>query len=721
MNYFSRAPLIRLIIPFTAGILCFVYSQYPVKNLSFFIAFLVSILFVYKITFSGKYRFRWVWGFLTSIFLFLAGYELTAIKTQKFNPKHFSNYAVNNNPIIGRIVEPLIEKENSYKTTIEIIGVRENGIWKETMGKVMVYFQKDTLCSILELNDKLIVDAIFKDIDPPSNPDEFNYKKYLSNHFIYQQTYIKSGEWKTTAKDQQISLFKIANKTRNTLLNIFTKYGIKDKEFAVASALIMGYKDKLDPEIIRAYSGAGAMHLLAVSGLHVGIVFFVFNFMLLFLNKLPFGQIIKAVILLLALWAYAVLTGLSPSVLRAATMFSFIIIGKAFNRNTNIYNTLGASAFILLLFNPYLIMEVGFQLSYLAVIGIVYLQPKIYNLYNPSNWLIDKVWGLTAVSLAAQLATFPLGLLYFHQFPNYFIISNIVVIPAATMVIYSGMVLMAVSGVEVLAELVSKFFYILIKLLNESVILIEKLPYSISDGVYVTITQTWLVYAMIISGIAFFVIKKNKYLLMILTVFIVFLIARLPEKWNNNKQQKFIVYNIKGHSAINFINGGMNTIISDLSLINNKSKIQFHMRNNWIKLGVNKENFLDSDKIKNEIFSIKHESGLFTKGNFFKFNRISVGWINNKTQLAVNPVHKIKLDYIILSDNTRFKISEVMKNFEVKKIIIDSSNSVYKAKQYAEQCSALRIDYHSVYESGAFIADIQTHFKTNAFAGFWHF
>lgn len=707
MNYFSRAPLIRLIIPFLAGIISFIYSQYPVKNLSFFITFLFFVLVIYLFVFSSKYRFRWIWGILSSLLLFASGYELTTIKTQIFSKKHFSKFELINSPVIARVIEPLIEKENSFKTTLEIIRVKEEGGWKETEGKAVVYFQKDTSCYKIELNDQLIVDAAFKDIEPPSNPGEFNYKNYLSNHFIYHQSFVKSGGWSITSKEQETSLTKIANSTRNSLLDIFTKYGIVKNEFAVVSALMLGYKDRLDPEMIRAYSGAGAMHVLAVSGLHVGIVFFIFNFMLFFLNKISYGHLIKPIILLLALGAYAILTGLSPSVLRAATMFSFIIVGKAFTRNTNIYNTLAASAFILLLYNPYLIMEVGFQLSYLAVIGIVYLQPKIYNLYIPSNWFLNQIWALTAVSLAAQLATFPLGLLYFHQFPNYFIISNIVVIPAATLVIYSGMLLMAVSGIEVIAEIVAKFLYLLVKLLNESVVLIEKLPYSITEGVHITILQTWLIYALIFSVIAFFVLKKNKYFLLTLFVFILFLIVGLPDKLSINNQKKIIVYNINGHSAINFINGSMNTIITDMSDEKDKSKIQFHIRNNWIKLGVKNEDFVNSETVKNGSATFNPNSGVFARNSFFKFYQANIGWINNQTELSEIPDLKIKVDYLIISDNSKFKISDILKNFQAKKIIIDSSNPAYKAKQLAEQCTQLGIDYHAVFKNGAFIADME--------------
>ena len=193
-------------------------------------------------------------------------------------------------------------------------------------------------------------------------------------------------------------------------------------------------------------------------------------------------------------------------------MFSFIVIAKATKRNTNIYNTLAVSAFFLLIINPFLIMEVGFQLSYLAVIGIIYLQPKIYNWLNPHNWLLDKMWELTAVSIAAQVATFPLGLLYFHQFPNYFFISNLIVIPLATFIVYGGIILFLVSWGTILATWVAKVLYWLIWAMNYCVQLIESIPHSLTEGLTINITETWMIYLIIITFLVYFSYKEAKYL-----------------------------------------------------------------------------------------------------------------------------------------------------------------------------------------------------------------
>ena len=200
-------------------------------------------------------------------------------------------------------------------------------------------------------------------------------------------------KWISTNKNEGSFILKTSISLRDYFLNIFKQYNITGNEFAVGSALILGFEDKLNPEIISAYSSSGALHVLSVSGLHIAIIYVVLLKLLFFLDKFKNGKIIKAIILVLMLWFYACLTGLSPSVMRAATMFSFIVIAKLFNRYTNVYNTLAASALLLLIINPYLIMEVGFQLSFLAVFGIVMLQ--IYEIIPVAQGNIRSTLALT--------------------------------------------------------------------------------------------------------------------------------------------------------------------------------------------------------------------------------------------------------------------------------------------------------------------------------------
>ncbi|MEM9053079.1 MAG: ComEC/Rec2 family competence protein, partial [Bacteroidota bacterium] len=307
------------------------------------------------------------------------------------------------------------------------------------------------------------------------------------------------------------------------------------REFGVISALVLGDKAQLDVDLRRQFVNAGVVHILAVSGLHVGIIYFLFGWLFDLLLKKK-GRLLKFILLLLILWAYAALTGFSPSVLRAATMFSFISLGKYHWKYGNVYNMIAGSAVVLLVVDPLLITQVGFQLSYLAVIGIVYFHPKFYSLLTFETWLPDKIWSLTCVSLSAQLATFPLSVFYFHQFPVLFPLSNLLVIPLATAILYLGISWLILSWVPFLSSILEFLTIKATYILNLTVETFNELPIVTLRGLYLTEIETILLYSLIVT-IAGFVAKPIKLRLRFSMVFAGFMLISLTSRSLRNTFQ----------------------------------------------------------------------------------------------------------------------------------------------------------------------------------------
>lgn len=704
MIFWNQAPLVRLLISILTGIIAAVYSE--IYSPLFIVVAAILFIVIGSLTifnqFTFKYKFRWIYGFILNIVLFFFGFQLTILNTSKFQDSHFSKHIDKEEFVYVKVMEPSLEKERSLKIIAEVIAVKQSEKWLNTTGKSLFYFQKDSLSKQISYGDCLLLKTKFDEIKSPQNPSEFNYKRYISFHQIYQQAYVKSENWKSLNKNEGNIILKYSLLLRDKLLSILTENKVEGKEFAVSSALLVGYEDKLDADIISAYASTGALHVLSVSGLHVAIVYIVFNLLLFPLDKIKYGNSIKAALLILFLWFYAALTGLSPSVLRASTMFSFIIISKAFNRYTNIYNTLAASALFLLLINPYLIMDVGFQLSYLAVIGIVYLQPIIYEWWEPKNGLLEKIWAITSVSIAAQVATFPLGLHYFHQFPNYFLFSNLIVIPLSTIIIYLGIAVFVVSKISLLAGFLAQLLSWLTSILNQSVEVIEHLPYANFQGISVSITETWLLYFLIIMLLAFFAMKQIQYLRYTMVLVIAFFGIQLLESYQEINQKKFIVYNIPKISAYDFIQGKQVLLLADSSLIYNDSRLLFHLKHNWYDLGIKQQTMLNNKTVKKW-----GNNALFVKDNFVQFYHKRIAIINALS--TKNTKEKINVDYLILSRNPQLKIADLAKHYVFKKIIIDSSNSNRKTNNWKKECDVMKINYYSVAESGAFIDDLNTH------------
>ena len=699
MYIWNKAPFIRLILPFLFGILIAIYFPFQIKFSLFIIiimAFILAIVMLFPI-FTSSYRKSWWFGLLVNGSLFLFSFQLTILKTEKFSDNHFSKYTNGTQLAYCRLTEQYLEKEKSLKVIVQVQAIKQGKNWKNTSGKAMLFFKKDSLSLKLKYGDQLFINANLNDIPPPQNPGEFNYKRFLQFHNVYNQAYIKNADWVYCGENKGNYLLKKSYKLRNNLFEILTENNLYGLEFAVGSALLLGYVDKLDADIISAYASTGALHILSVSGLHVAIIYIVFNWLLSFLLRFKYGNIIRAIILILLLWSYATLTGLSPSVLRAATMFSFIIIAKAYFRNTNIYNTLAASAFLLLLFNPYFIMDVGFQLSYIAVIGIIYIQPKIYDWFELDNWLLDQIWKITSVSIAAQIATFPLGFYYFNQFPNYFLFSNLIVIPISTAIIYLGIALFTFAKFSLITSYLAMGFGFGVWFLNQSVNVIEKWPYAVIQGISITAFETFLLYLFIAALLIYFSTRKFISLLMVFILFITILSSQLIEQFNQYQQKSFVIYNIPKTSAIDFISAKSNILLTDTAFAKNEKALLYRVKHNLWNLGINNTKII-SENIKTNYLSINNN---FIQ--FYDLRMTKINAINNFKIVAKDPIH---LDYLIISENPKLQISEIFKQYNARIIVFDSSNSIYNIRKWKTECKLLNQAYYSVVDSGALIVSL---------------
>ncbi len=705
MYAWSSKPLVRLLLPFIVGILLAIYLPFHWKYSIYFVLLLLTltgtILIVPKFNFT--YKNSWGYGLLITTTFIVTGFQFTILKTQRFSPSHFSKFISDEDLFVyARLNDPVLEKPKSVKVMMEILAIKKGSQWENTSGKAMVTMEKDTLSKQLKYGDEVMMKANFKELPPPQNPGEFNYKRFLAFHNVTQQAYIKRGDWISTQKNGGNFFYVYANKLQRSFLEILKENHLSGDEFAVGAALLLGYVDKLDAGIIQAYASTGALHVLSVSGLHLTIIYIVVFAFLFFLDKIKYGHLVKALLLLLFIWFYAMLTGLSPAVLRSAAMLSFIIIAKATKRNSDIYNTLAASVFLLFLWNPYLIMDVGFQLSYIAVIGIVFLQPKIHSWFNfeNHNWIVRKWWELTAVSLAAQLATFPLGLHYFHQFPVYFMLSNYVVIPISFCIMFMGIAVFIFCKVPFLVKSLALLFNFSIWLLNSSIQLIEKLPHSLIQGISITVFETWLIYGIIILFVLYFSKRKASYLFYSLFISLVLCSSLLKEQYKEYHQKLLIVYNVPKTSAIDFISAKTNVLLTDTAFAKDESKLLFHIKHNWWDLGINYSEII-SDSIKTNT--------LFVKNNVIQFYNRQLIIINKKNAIKYSQklnITPLTVDFIVVSGNPGIKIKDIVKLYRAKEIVFDSSNSLYHIKKWKTECADLKQSYYSVPDSGAFVLNL---------------
>jgi competence protein ComEC len=685
-KFLHQTPFVKFVTPLILGIVFKI--NFPGINYSYLlpIAILfISILLFQVLRLAKNYIFNRLWSFLIFLLITIIGAQLVQIKQNKiyiFDNKEYS--------FIATVIENPEEKENSIKTLLKIDAFKDSNGWKNPETKLLTYFQKDSNLMDLKMGDQIIVKAYINEIKHSGNPYTFNYKEYLKFKEIYYQTYIKVENFKLLKRNCGNRLISFTNNLRQKLLIIYKKNKIKDNEFAVLSALTLGYKRDLTPELKESFSTSGAMHILAVSGLHVGIIFIILSKLLFFLERRKYGRIVQSTLIILILIFYAMLTGLSNSVIRATIMFIFICFGRMFTRQVNIYNTLSASAFIMLLYNPYSIMDVGFQLSYLAVISIVFFQPKIYSLLNLRYKFPDYIWQLISVAIAAQIATFPLTIHYFNQFPVYFILSNILIIPFVSIIIYGALILFCFSFSTNISYLIAKGLKLITLILNKNVKFIQDLPFSKIDSLIIDKYEILILSATILCFSLFIISKRIKYVKYLLVLLILFMSYNISTSYLNAKKAMFIVHNIPKKTAISLINQKQSILYTNFDISKEYKNIEYNIAPLWSNLGIKKKDYKQT----------------FSEENFYQIysiNDIRIININNADLLNYESKQKVKSDYIILSNNVNLNVTSLKKYFQFNTIIFDSSNSFYKINKWKQECQKYNIKYYSILDKGAFI------------------
>lgn len=567
--------ILKLLVPLILGVIVHFYLGFFV-SIWILLGLLILTVLIASPLASKVHFFDKAFHFVAPFLFFLIGGFLSHIHKSNENEKYFANLGEGWNNYLVRVIETPEEKARSIKCVVEVNEV--DG--QPSCGKSILYLEKDTNVLWPKYGDLLYFNGRFNAIKSNGNPKEFDYARYLQIHDIYHQTYIKTEKWKKVGNEAN-PIFEYVYCLRGYFSEVIANSGMTDKNAMVANALLLGQKEFLDKDVLRSYSSAGAMHVLAVSGLHVGIVMLILNFLFSPFKKIKHGKKLFLLVVVGGIWFYAFITGLSPSVMRAAVMFTFIVIGKELQRDTTIYQSIMVSAFLLILIEPYIIFQVGFQLSYLAVLGIVYLQPKIENLIYIKNKILYKAWQISAVSIAAQIATFPLGLYYFHQFPNFFLVSNLLVIPLAFFILIVGITYLTLHFIPILSDVLFWIFDGLISILNWGVEWVEKLPYSIMWGISIEWYEVFLLYITILLGSVAFIHRKTKVFFASLIGVIILLGFNIYENQKLKNEDVLYIYNINDELAIDVFYGRQNIFYSTPFLKEDEQKLLFHVKHNW--------------------------------------------------------------------------------------------------------------------------------------------
>ncbi len=528
-----------------------------------------------------------------------------------------------------------------------------------------------------EAGEYIIVKSIPEKIPGPMNPGEFDYASYLGSKDIFYRCFIKEGEWSKLPGKKHKSFRNLTLRIKKYLWDRIEKQEPGNKNLGVLYALGLGSKELLIPETREAYAASGAMHVLAVSGLHVGLIWLVLSYIFSWARKLPAGKLLQFLLIAVLVWIYAMVTGMSASVVRSAGMFTLVSLGKIIQKESSVYNSLCVSAFFGLLVNPQWIFDAGFQLSYAAVLSIVFFQPRILILFNPSSWLLKKAWDITAVSIAAQFGTLPLSLYYFNRFPPWFIISNLVVIPLITFIMLVFILMILSLAIPLIFAICLKILLFLIGLMTASVKYIETLPSPGMDSIYLSGIQVGFFAITILAMVLFIRYKKFRFILISLASLLCLVSEGSYRKFNSLNNSEMILFSVPGSMVVGFVEGNRGLFLHNAfndSLV--KSSFDFKCKPYLQRNGIRNISFKGLNKLEPGFHDFKRLPG--NHNYFIRFHDRSVIILDDPNSFqGMKSKFPLVSDFLIINDRIPWSWNDEKSLFYVNQLIISTSPPRY--------------------------------------------
>lgn len=678
----NKYPFIKVLIPFVLGIWCYTFlTAFRISNLTM-IAVMVALFLmaVATSTVLKSFRFNWLFGGTMACYLFFGGYALTRTHEASMQKDWFRNYETDAKYYVARIYDYPAERENSFKVPLQLEWQFGDSLSSRAVsGQVMAYFQKTDSIFALQYGDLIAINAPIGKVQPPKNPGEFDYRSHLLRKGITGQAYLKESDWIDLQINRTNPLYEFSFRFRDKLLASLQRCGVKDKEFGVAAAILLGYDDSLADDVRKNYVAAGSMHILCVSGMHVGIIYLLASFLLGFLDRKKWQKTLKNSILLLLIWFYALIAGLSPSILRSAMMISFVIIGEMIRNKGFIINSIAASAFVLLCANPYFLFEIGFLLSYTAVIGIVVLQRPIYNLIYVKNKLLDKAWNITAVALAAQIATMPFTLYYFNQFTTYFWLSNLLMTPISFIVVMGGMLLLLVSWIPYVNVLFGYLVWGAIYVMNGLVSWIESLPFSIIKNLYISPLEFTLLLVGFVLLLLAVSMQNRRLLIGMLSTMLLFMVSVTIRIYSAENQNGSVFFSLRKHTAVDFFKGTNHVLLADSTLMADEATVDYSLRSFWSRRNLSaRPESVGLDEDYDGPFLRKRQ-------NLVSFNGKLLALWNDADATKDSLSYRLPVDYLLVRERQKPDLQSVVNGFKPQMLLIDGSVPNYLAERWAAQ------------------------------------
>jgi len=661
---------IKLTLCLVLGILLGSYFHLDITiPLVLTLTFLVLLAWFF---FGENHKKSTFFGALVVLTTVCVGVLSTALATSENYRNHYSHQLSDQGENWHlKILEVMKPTSFSYRYIAEVQSL-EN---EKVSGKVLLSFQRDSTASLRQVDDELLTFGWAEEIRPPLNLHQFDYRKYLEGLGISHQLRLNESNY-ILLENPSRTFYGVAASSRNQIIQRLREANFGDEELGIIQALLLGQRHDISEDTYNNYKNAGAVHILAVSGLHIGILLLLLQFLLRPLEYLPKGKTIKLVVIVLLLWGFAFLAGLSASIVRAVTMFTFVAYAMYLNRPGNTFNILALSMFfILLVYNPMLLFQVGFQMSYAAVFAIVWIYPLLQKLWYPKNWFVRKVWQLLSVSVAAQLGVLPISLFYFHQFPGLFFVSNLLIIPFLGLILGLGILVILLSLTNILPKILVKAYNFLIGLMNDTIGWVAEQEAFVFQNIPFDRVQLLLAYTMILYAILTFTKATYKRTVALLTTLIAFQLWMFYTSYRTAHTSTLILAHQTRNSILMQQQG------DQLYLFTNDTSKVHRMATDY--------------QVAERISSINYDS----LKNGYALNGKQLLIIDS---LGVYASPDEPLDYLLLTQSPKINLERLIDSLHPRILIADGSNYRSYIERWKTTCEKRKLPFHYTGEKGAY-------------------
>lgn len=689
LYYWYRAPVLRPVLALASGIVCQWYT--PLSLLLFGIVAVFTMVAWLAIWLAPDRLYRMA-GPLSLLaggsLFFLAGVFLCISNDVRNDPKWLGNYTVTGSGATWEylVVEEPTPKKRSYALTARVLARHQGNRRFPQQGKILIYLSHDRQTIRLGPGDTIRSNRPPLVIAPPQNPGERNWQQVQLMRGITHRIYLRSDEYQKFSCDTVFSYHRNLWALKKKIIGILKLYITEPVAAGLAQALLIGYRQELDPALSRSYGNTGVIHIIAISGMHLALIGGLLHWCLNPLQRWRSLRQLTQLLVLGSLWLFSLLAGGAPSLLRATLLFSTVATGQLLKKQSNALNNLMISALLLLCYDPFWLWDLGFQLSFAAVAGILLLGSYLSRRLSHARIWWHAPGQLIAISIAAQWFTTPFSLYHFHQFPGAFLIGNLVAVPLSNIILTGLLLLLAFSPFSVPATLIGKAIVWLIGIMNHFIREVERIPGLLLTDLQWELPETVLLFIFLLTLLHWLINHSTTGRIFCLLIGLALVCWQGVHRYLQGRQELVVIYQLPSSTAIDWIHGTQCYSAIDSQATNDRQQLLYTVQQARHGFGI-------------------RQTVPLPIGQQLRLGQKRI-WLADKQRIPPPPDSTL-IDLLVINRRSPYDGKDWVLQRRIKKAIIDGSTGTRTRERWKYLLDSMGIETYDTRKGGAFVSSLR--------------